>query len=386
MYRLNLGYDLIGITKSSARAGEKVDVIMSEFSSSEDGDLFINRLDEVSNIILNRIVAEQKIKCSMIDHLLVVLHKGGVCDVYINELQIIALIKPTREIHNNDVVYESDFAEIYDLKFNGVDIANDCGVIVILSHGWRKGLFFDLMPLAHDNKPREYNISSVLANCYGYLYFQDLYKISESVWNELFSQQWFPFIGLSKNVVQALVSKANDKWSCDEILADVSRNVRETIESKTKDWETSGVFGEHMFFISRAIERFLNGDYISATSILYTRIEGILRSFNCLIGNESNRQKDLSKAPLVMSKIPEHKYSRLLPDKFVKYLEEVYFASFTPNQPSNISRNSVGHGVANAEVFSEKSAVIGILIIEQLFFHKPIDINLIDMNQKPTNT
>lgn len=58
----------------------------------------------------------------------------------------------------------------------------------------------------------------------------------------------------------------------------------------------------------------------------------------------------------------------LLPDKFERYLSEVYFKDFNPNQPEGVSRNTVSHGVAPVEDFSEKATVIGFLILDQLFY------------------
>jgi hypothetical protein len=61
--------------------------------------------------------------------------------------------------------------------------------------------------------------------------------------------------------------------------------------------------------------------------------------------------------------------SLLLPHKLERYLSEVYFADFEPTDASpSISRNSVGHGIANEDEFNEKSAVIGLLVTQQLLY------------------
>jgi hypothetical protein len=64
-----------------------------------------------------------------------------------------------------------------------------------------------------------------------------------------------------------------------------------------------------------------------------------------------------------------------LPRKFCDYLENVYFANFEPTDPTpDISRHTVGHGVAEASAFGQKAAAIAILVTHQLFycFEKPI--------------
>jgi hypothetical protein len=71
--------------------------------------------------------------------------------------------------------------------------------------------------------------------------------------------------------------------------------------------------------------------------------------------------------------VVKEKYSRLLPQKFVEYIEQIYFANFVPGVPTPVSRNTVSHGVASAADFSLKAATIGLLIIDQIFYHLPPD-------------
>jgi hypothetical protein len=48
-----------------------------------------------------------------------------------------------------------------------------------------------------------------------------------------------------------------------------------------------------------------------------------------------------------------HSHSLLLPDNFVHYLREVYFANFDPKNPNVFSRHSIAHGVAPAADFTQ---------------------------------
>lgn len=61
----------------------------------------------------------------------------------------------------------------------------------------------------------------------------------------------------------------------------------------------------------------------------------------------------------------------MVPDRFEQYVREVYFANFEPGTDAKPSRNSVGHGVATADEFNEKSACISILLVDQIFFLLP---------------
>jgi hypothetical protein len=59
----------------------------------------------------------------------------------------------------------------------------------------------------------------------------------------------------------------------------------------------------------------------------------------------------------------------LLPEKFRHFLADVYFAAFDPKQPAGVSRHTAAHGVAPQDAFSEKAALVGFLILEQLSYY-----------------
>ena len=83
------------------------------------------------------------------------------------------------------------------------------------------------------------------------------------------------------------------------------------------------------------------------------------------------------------SKIGNDK-SLLLPHRFSNYLQDVYFAHFNPDVSDiDVARHSVAHGVAAAEKFNQKSAVIGILTVHQLFyFLENLETNRVEMKKE----
>jgi hypothetical protein len=157
--------------------------------------------------------------------------------------------------------------------------------------------------------------------------------------------------------------------SADEILQAAAIDVNLRLSSLRKRWESSPIFAGHAELLNVAADRFVEKDWISANSILYPRIEGVLRNIAKATKAASFRQSALAEAPANAGDLP--KMSRLLPHKFQRYLQDIYFQGFSPSEPAKMSRNSVGHGVAPPSEFSEKAAVIGLLIIEQIFYHMP---------------
>jgi hypothetical protein len=119
------------------------------------------------------------------------------------------------------------------------------------------------------------------------------------------------------------------------------------------------------------MNRFGDGDYISCVAILYPRIEGILRKVHQLTGSTQHpSQSALSRSATAHVGNP---MSLLLPKKFQDYLKRVYFAGFAPGSfKEDVSRHSVGHGVADQSRFDKRAAIISILIVQQLNYCAPI--------------
>jgi len=67
---IDVGNPPVGFPLTSARKGELVDVVFREFTSTEDGQYFIQRLEGLSNDILRRVTS--KVMPSQVDHLLAI--------------------------------------------------------------------------------------------------------------------------------------------------------------------------------------------------------------------------------------------------------------------------------------------------------------------------
>ena len=135
-----------------------------------------------------------------------------------------------------------------------------------------------------------------------------------------------------------------------------------------ESWRNHSSFLPHSKILERAVERFNKDDPVSCTGLLFPRIEGILRTHHSRFGTTNRIHPNKLIQTAVATKI-ENEKSALLPHRFSAYLHDVYFAHFSPaEQDVEVSRHSVAHGVASASMFDQKSAVIGILIVQQLFY------------------
>ena len=119
--------------------------------------------------------------------------QDGTGTAYINEMPLSIKIRPKRNIHKKgDAVFSEDIADIQKLRMHNVTIPPEAGFLILFSVGWRKGLFYDFEPL--DGPERDFDVELLLGQYYAYLSRQGLFKITETEWECLMEQRWFPFI------------------------------------------------------------------------------------------------------------------------------------------------------------------------------------------------
>ena len=364
-FEIDTGNPLIGFALSSARKGEELPVVYREFTSTEDGQHFINRLENLPLAFIDG--APSPVRRSQVDNLLAMMHPDGKGTIHLNELEIDLLCRTRGSVRKGAEVYTDDIADIEGLNLS-VGIPDDAGFVFIFSVGWRKGMFFYFGPLRPGGESRDYDTSTALGRCVAHVLFQERFAITEQEWAALFEEMWFPFVGLRDRTKYSLLNHVRSGWKCDDMLDEIVAEVKGQVDNMLRSWRDHRAMSTHIEFLERAVERFLEDDSISCTSILFPRIEGIVRIHSVETGNLGNpRQSEL--ADLAVAAKVENERSLLLPLRFRAYLEDVYFANFNlPKGEVPLSRNSVGHGVASASDVDLKSAVLGLLIVHQISF------------------
>ena len=355
-----------GYSESSSRGGGMIKVSQKGFYSSEDGEELINRLEGWPDYFLKLMPLKVPLKPSYIDTLLVVISKDKKAKIYLNDAQVIGEMRVKGAVAKGEGITANRILDIGKMKFSNATVPIDAGFIYVFSVGWRQGYIYDLEPL-HQNKKRDYDIEEALGSCFTYLLFQERFKIDDQTWNTIFSQKWFPFSHLDDKLIKKMVSHAKEEWEIDDLLPEIHGDVISLLEKAPLSGKSGECFEEHKEIIDKAIERYLEADYISCTSILYPRIEGIMRSFHKAEGYKSKpSSNNLTKTVITHHQKRRIYQSLLLPDKFQDYLENIYFASFSPGTSPDIGRHSVAHGEARKDDFNQKSSAIAILVLYQL--------------------
>ncbi len=370
-YEIQLEMPPCGYAMTAARKDENVNVQGTGFYSSEDGQDFVARLEGLPDHILFRLPNGQWPIQSQIDHMLVIIKPDNKAMVYINELKFVMKVRPSRNVTPGMPVGPNDIVDILAMDFQGVEIPAEAGVMVIFSRGWRKGFFFDLAPIGPHPSPRTFDIKATLGHLYAYLTFQEKFAILEAEWDRLFAEKWFPFIGLDHATVLKMIAFIRQGWPIDDMVSDIVIEVKRKASGFLESWRRHRAFGGHLGILEKAVERFLADDPISCSGLLYSRIEGLLRS-NYFASGETVKPTAKNLAASAVKANVDRDYCLFLPKRFLAYLETVYFASFEPQDlHADISRNTVGHRVADVGQFDVRSAAIAILVTHQLFYCFP---------------
>ena len=373
--RFDIPLDVVpaGYSMTACKPGDHLWIAEKEFVSSEDGELLIGRLEGWPASLLQRVTEKYNVvfQESEIQNMLMTIRRDKTASVHINA-PMKALIQPKAPKKAGQIIFREDIADVREVVFRDVDIPDDAGLIAYFSVGWRRGLFYDFSILAEKDGKREYNFNQLMGCYYSYLSFQSVFKISDAEWANLLNSGWFPFVTLDSGLIDSMLNYNRQGWNVDDLLGQIQADVLKRLPDRLKVWANIKAFESQMEFITTSVERYRSNDYISCISVLFPRIEGILREFQRISGQHGKtRQVDLAATVISPAlKAQNHQFTPLLPLKFSKYLEDVYFADFDPKKKDNtLSRNTVGHGVATKENFDLKGSTIGFLILDQLSYY-----------------
>ena len=366
--KIEIGPELpAGYATESVMKGEQVPVAISGFASTADGQSLIRMLEQFPSEVLSKLPGT--VQPSQVDDLLVIIHPTGTAKVYVNEVSAILTARAKGTVSAGQPMAKDDIADIEKMEFVDIETPRSAGFIYFFSIGWRRELFYDFGPLIGEEKQlRTYDLASTLGRVYTQVLFQERFSISDAAWSALFSSRWFLFSGLSDKLIEKMIAHVRAEWNPDELLDEIAAEVTNKVPDMLSSWGRHPAFKGPLTIVEAAVTRFLDGDYISCTSTLYPRIEGILRTYHRSI----QPGKRISPKKLAFSAVSgkrDNLQSLVLPQRFEAYLNEVYFRDFDPSAAEiEVSRHSVSHGEASAKRFDRESSVISILIIHQLFY------------------
>jgi len=359
-----------GFALTSAEKGQTVAVEPRQFLTTDDGEILYTYLDGISSLFLNKYFANRRMKIPPIDTCLITINKQKVAKVYINDFPVDIKIVGKVAVQKGQEITKEDIADILEVGFPTIEIEPDNGIVYIFSYGWRRALYFDFTPIQPDSKSYLHDIGALFARFHTVMLFKELFQLDNSVLEDMYERGWFPFVRILGNKFESLYNAFKNKFSLEPVEAAIITDFGEDkLQEMLSSWLTKNIFQDHRLLLERGIERYIAGDHVSAISNLYPRIEGILRYVYL---GEVNQPKSNALVDNLWEKVSTKclDTSLFLPDRFREYLKRFYFAYFDVKTGKlDISRHSIGHGVARQEAFNQVKALQGVLILDQLFYY-----------------
>lgn len=359
-----------GVTLDGALQGESVPVCQKIHLSSEDGNEFIDHLEAIWGYFGGEL-QRRGIWPSQVDHFLGLVSRENKATLFCNELQQRSLMRAKRSIKAGEPVCKDDIADIEELVFHdnsgtAIEIPNDHGVVLILSVGWRKCLYYDFAVLTPNAPCRPLQISKLFGGFYRHLLFQDVYRITDQQWNRMIEWGWFPFTWMNNDDRAKVIAFSTRQQEPRSLFEEICRSYRAILPQRAEAWQKGNLFADHATFITTALRHYLADDYISSIQVLYPRIEGAMRKLH-LLTRPSERTHQRNMVETLVADTDD--LSLLLPQRFKAYLMGFYFRAFDEVAGSvPLSRHTVAHGASLPEDYDFVRASLGFMIFDQIFY------------------
>jgi hypothetical protein len=364
-----------GIALTSAKKDEQGLIQTQGCYSTEDGQLFVERLEGLVQGVLNMVAKQSKIVIppEIVHRLLLVVRKDLSASVYINdEVRMLATCDPAVGLVEGEPVSSDDIQSFKRLDFEGIELPSEGGVLFLFSVGWRKGLFFDYAgPADEDAKSNECfqkDFGPILGELMNRVIYQSRFKLTEDDWKRFFENDFFPFYGLRPSLLDKILAHIRSGWDLHELADKIHSDVEAKLPRWLEIWRKSSVLAPHIRFIEAAVDRYMARDFITCLSTLIPRLEGILRTHGLKSGNPNTRPASLAQ---FSDDAQYAQYDLLLPRMFKEYILKVFFRNFdhgaVPGDKNQaVSRNTVAHGIVSPDQCDNYQASVCFLVLYHL--------------------
>lgn len=363
-FEVDLGKPSLGFARTTALDGEGVVVQTRGFICADEALFLLRVLPGLTGELLEK-APSGPIHPPQVRSLLATYRRDGKATVWLNEITLEAQAQASAKIEVGGATNEDNLAEIRLVNL-GVEVPKDSGVALIAHIGWERVLYFDFGPTAA-GVDRDFDLARELGIHWTYVLHRQRLGISEEEWTQLLRQGWFPFILIPAAKVNLMLGLLRAGRRVDDALDDIASSVEPRLKDLVDEWKRSPDLEGHRPFLEKAIDHYASGDWISAISVLSPRIEGLMRSLGER-GSGRAGHRELVASVIDAGEARLSPTSPILARRFKAYLNEVFLAPFTAEDPGRATRHPVTHGVAPVDAFDKKHALLCILIFHQLMF------------------
>ena len=360
--------NLCGLSMNSAGEGEQVNVLRKHFFTSYE-DNHRRFFDEILGVLLGPNLGD-------LNRALIVIRENK---AYIYKNYPMTLkIKPKEDVEAHKAVFEHQVLDIIGVKFRdavfNLDVKDGDKFLWLFRDGWSFGLYFDF-----SGEMKVDDLWGELGTCYRKIKYYSLYSFlsAENNFDRLLARGWFPFVQILGDEFDRLRVGIDHNDAREMAFAEksvIESFTQERIGNFTKYWWRNEIFQKKRELLTAGINAYLRADtdgIISCIKTLTSEIEGIIRLDYHRTKGKTPNTRELKDYVLAQG---QSKFSapdsRGFPGLFFKYLESVVFRGFDVDKDDvELSRHSVGHGVAAPDKYTRIQALQLILVLDQIHFY-----------------
>lgn len=273
-----------GFSLETIAPGASGRILAEGFFSPEHGDCFYDYISQIGDGLISRLGREYSKNPfwspDVLSAFLIVMHADGSYELYPGSVPQVMSIRAKHAMKKGSKVTFGEIGDINKIEFQGVTVGPTDSVIYFFTVNWRHGLYFDFRQADPEWKPEMYDASYLpkrLARHYLELAFAKFYREDEAS-ARLQKDGWFPFLAIAGNLYDGIY----DRYRNEPTLEKKSEPILKHFDSAQltqmigRWWDKPQIAADRPF-IESALKSYLSGDNISAISVLYPRIEGVLR-------------------------------------------------------------------------------------------------------------
>ncbi len=364
---------LTGVAAGTARSGEQLPV-WQHLALMSDEPRFHQVAEGIIDFIQSASArAGHPVDTKRANQILLVIKADDTGQLWVDTAAVTLMAMSKRPLAAGQPVFESDIADILQVRFPAVDIQPSDRIIYLFRKDWRFGLYFDL------RTERDLDIDDVgrwLGAMYRVMAYRHRYDAlsDERTFSQLVGAGWFPFVELLQNEFRSLLAFCEAGLPLEEVEAQILASFdAQRIEHIRARWMAKPHVQRREKILQSGINSFLACDPVGCLKIVLTEIEGVLAdSYREETGTSTHRLgKLLSFARAAGERRAGAVDTLMFPQEFSQYLETYTYAGFEPGVPTDRagSRNVVGHGVASDEAYTMVRALQAILTLDQILFY-----------------
>jgi len=357
---------MIGVTLSSARGGEQVQVQSRGFYTSEDGSELYTFLDSFYECVLAHGIPlpPERIQTAFVS----ITEGTSVTAILNHPLELTVLTKAAAKA--GDAVFYDHLADIAEARIPGYELPERGAIAYLFQHGWRRGFYFDFTAHASNQFDAPLgNVPALLGSLHAALLLRDRVRMDPSVLRKMAAAGWFPFTRLGKTQVVDLYRHFENDWDAAQPVGAILKEVGSRIGAIVDEWAVKPAFAPHMDVLRAGAGLFAQNEFIGAASTILPKVEGVLRQIYAGTERRPNAP-ELRRHLVGRVRAAVEGYTALLPEAFIEFLETYYYAGFdlaAGQVPP--SRNSFLHGVGPDEQLKDPSFCLRLfLTLDQVFF------------------